>query len=200
MGLTIHYSGRINNIELVEKLTDELDDFSRQLGWKSKRWDNDWNKPNTVKIENKKGEIRISGHAPLKGIDLFPHEDCEPLTLTFTPDGWLVSLVDLSLIADDSRLIMSTKTQFAPLETHITIVKLLEFLKKSYIQNLEVNDEGGYWETGDIDELKRRRNSIFRAMDTLEQGLSELPAERIANKTPEEIADMIERILKPPEE
>ena len=95
---------------------------------------------------------------------------------------------------------MSTKTQFAPLETHITIVKLFEFLKKSYIKNMEVYDEGGYWETGDIDELKRRRNSTFRAMDTLEQGLSELPAERTKNKTPEEIADMIEHILRRPEE
>lgn len=204
MGLTIHYRGRINNLENVEKLTNELEDFSGQLGWKYKRWNNHWDKPNTVRIENQEGEIRFVGHAPLKGIDLFPHEDCEPFSLTFTPEGWLVSLVDLSLIADGSfeqeTYRMSTKTQFAPLETHIIIIKLLEYLKKSYIHNLEVYDEGGYWETGDIEELKRRQNTIFGAMDTLEQGLSEIPFEHIANKTPKEIAEMIERMLKSPKE
>jgi len=203
MGIKIHYSGRVNHIDLVEKMSDDLEDFSRQLGWKSKRWDNDWEKPNTVKIENKDGEIRVSGHAPLKGIELFPHKNCEPFSLTFTPNGWLGSVLDLSLSTHSSfkeeNLLISTKTQFAPLEIHITIIKLLEYLKKTYIQNLYVNDEGGYWKTGDIDELKRRRNTIFQAMDTLEQELTGLPAKGTENKTAEEIAEMIEQILiKPP--
>lgn len=199
MGITIHYRGRINKTEEVEKLAEEIEDFSRQLGWKSKRWNNDWAKPNTSEISRTDGKIQIKGYVPLRGIDLFPHEHCEPFSLTFTSEGWLVNVVGMSLIAGEKttaeKFWMSTKTQFAPLEIHITIVKLLEYLKKRYIPNLEVHDDGDYWETGDIDELKRRRDSVSRAMDMLEDRISAIPAKNIKGKSPEEIADMIEQIL-----
>lgn len=200
MGITIQYRGRINKRENVEKLADELEDFSRQLGWKSKRWDNDWTKPNTTATSYKDGTIHIKGHVPLKGLSLFPHLHCEPFSLTFTPEGWLVDVVGMSLIGSEKTTAetfwMGTKTQFAPLETHITVVKLLEYLKKRYIHNLEVHDDGGYWETGDIDELKCRRDSINRGIDMLEDALSEIPSKNMKDKSPEEIAEMIERIFK----
>lgn len=200
MGTTIHYRGKINNTEDVKRLAEELEDFSQQLGWKSKRWDNDWSKPNTAKITNNDGKIRLSGHIPLKGIVLYPHKDCEPLSLTFTVGGQLVSVVGMSLIAGGKTTAdsswMSTKTQFALVEIHIAIVKLLEYLKKRYIHNLEVHDDGDYWETGDIDELKRRRDTINRGMDMLESGLKEISSNRMKGKTPEEIGDLIERIFK----
>lgn len=200
MGTTIHYRGRINKTEDVKKLADELEDFSRQLGWKCKRWDNDWSKPNTAEITNNDGKIRITGYVPLQGIDLFPHDDCEPLSLTFTAGGRLVDVVGMALIADGKTTAdsfwMNTKTQFAPIETHVAIVKLLEYIRKRYIHNLEVHDDGGYWETGEIDELKRRRDTINRGLDMLESGLNEISSNRMKGKTPEEIGDVIERIFK----
>ena len=43
---------------------------------------------------------------------------------------------------------VSVKTQFDSPDTHIWIIGLLKYLKKRYIANLEVRDEGEYWETG----------------------------------------------------
>ena len=47
------------------------------------------------------------------------------------------------------------KTQFAPIDVHITIVKLLKYIKKKYFPSLNVSDEGEYWETGDEALLKK---------------------------------------------
>jgi hypothetical protein len=38
----------------------------------------------------------------------------------------------------------------------MTVIKLFEYLKKKYINNLEVFDEGSYWETKDEDLLAHK--------------------------------------------
>jgi hypothetical protein len=39
-------------------------------------------------------------------------------------------------------------------ERHIQVVKLLDYLKKKYIKDLEVIDTSGYWNNRDEEELK----------------------------------------------
>ena len=51
---------------------------------------------------------------------------------------------------------VSVKTQFAPTEIHISIIKLLKHLKNKYILDLEVLDEGCYWETEDNKLLNKK--------------------------------------------
>lgn len=200
MGVTIHYRGKINSITDIDELTGEAEDFARELGWESQRWNEDWSKPNTAKISNNGDGIKITGHAPLRGINLYPHDHCEPFSLTFNPDGYLISLIGMTMLADGSTKPeaswMSTKTQFAPIEIHITIIKLLKYIKGRYIHNLEIHDDGGYWESGDINELKYRREAIDIGMDIIEDALSELPREMLDDKTPEETAEYIEKMLK----
>jgi len=41
------------------------------------------------------------------------------------------------------------------IEEHMLIVTLLRHLKERYIRDLEVSDEGGYWETMDLERLKQ---------------------------------------------
>jgi hypothetical protein len=87
------------------------------------------------------------------------------------------------------------KTQFAPAEVHAGIVKLLRHLKKKYFPDLEVSDEGGYWETGDLDALREKQALLNEKMDLLASELGKVPAgER--SRSPEELADLIEDILR----
>jgi len=200
MGVTVHYRGTIDDKTMVGNLADEMEDFAGSLGWKTQRWNEDWTKPNTARFSGGKGERRIIGHAPVQGITLYPHEHCEPFDLTFDPRGHLVDIVGLAL-ETEGRLTPeefwgSTKTQFAPIESHITIVKLLQYVKRRYVSNREVHDDGGYWESGDVHELQRRIDLINRSMDILESALSAADAQLGAAKSPEEQADAIERIIR----
>jgi hypothetical protein len=200
MGVTIHYRGTIDDKTMVGKLADEMEDFAHSLDWETERWNEDWSKPNTARISPGKRVVRTVGHAPLHGITLYPHEHCEPLWLTFDPTGSLVNIVGMAMLAqkegktDESWT--STKTQFAPIETHIAIVKLLQYVKRRYVANLEVYDDGGYWGSGDVHELQRRIDSINRGLDILESALSANHSLLSAAKYPEELAEAIERIIR----
>jgi hypothetical protein len=200
MGISIHYRGRIDKVVLITKLTDELEDFAKSLGWRTRRWKEDFSIRNTARISRERGRIRIVGHAPLQGISLLPHKDCEPLWLTFDPNGYLVDVVTMAMVAQGAMKPemswRSTKTQFAPIEVHIGIVKLLQYVRKRYIANLEVDDDGGYWESGNAFELKRRFDSINRALDILQTALSANQSELSGAKSLEELAQMMERLFK----
>src|SRR5205823_206009 len=37
------------------------------------------------------------------------------------------------------------KTQFGPVEGHVALVEMLAALKREFLPDLEVSDEGGYW-------------------------------------------------------
>lgn len=200
MGISIHYRGRIDKMETIDKLADELEDFAQSLGWRSHHWKEDFSAPNTARISRERGEIRVVGHAPLRGISLFPHKKCEPLWLTFNPNGYLVDVVAIATMAErEVKLEKSwrtTKTQFAPIEVHIAIVKLLQYVKKRYIADLDVDDDGGYWESGDVIELKRRIDSVNHALDILQTALSANHSELSGAKSLGDLAQIMERIFK----
>ena len=91
---------------------------------------------------------------------------------------------------------MSVKTQFAPLHVHINIVKLLKYIGKKYIANLEVNDEGNYWQTGDREILAKKINFLSKKIDELAEALSAAEIENTNHLSEKDLPDKIERILK----
>ena len=200
MGISIHYRGRIDKMETIAKLADDLEDFAQSLGWRTQHWKEDFSTPSTARISHERGEIRVVGHTPLQGISLFLHKECEPLWLTFEPNGYLVDVAAMAMVAEGEmkleKLWRSTKTQFAPIEVHIGIVKLLQYVKRRYIANLDVHDEGGYWESGNVIELKRRFNSINHGLNILQTALSANQSELSGEKSLEDLAQMMEGIFK----
>lgn len=200
MGVTIHYRGRIDKIDDVERLSREIEEFATILEWGVKRWQENWDLPNTASLKKKNDNMQLKGHIPIRGISLFPDPNCEPLSLTFTKEGYLANSISMVLLADDEiemdRMWQSTKTQYASVETHISIIKLLKFVKKKYIPNLEVHDEGRYWETEDAHELQNMFDTIGEAIDSFSDSLNLIPQKELENKTPEEIANFIEDIIR----
>ena len=197
MGITIHYRGKLNDIKQIYKIKDELIDISKSMGWEWNSLDEDWNKPNTAKLIHQKNRTEIKGHLPLKGISFVPHPDCEAVSFYFDGKGKLQTPIGMVLINEGKIEYdggVSVKTQFAPPEVHITIVKLLQYIKKKYISNLKVRDEGEYWETGDENILKKRIDFLAQKINLLRGELSKLSPDQIGS-TPEQMVQAIVKIL-----
>ena len=199
MGITIHYRGRLNDLAQIDALSAELADIAAAMGWKSTRLDDDWAQPADARLLHTPKGAEIQGHLGLKGIALSPGPNIETLNFYFDREGNLRSPFGVVFLLDGTmdpeQAWLSTKTQFGPPEVHAWIVGLLKYLKKRYIADLEVHDDGEYWETGDINILRQRMDAINRAMDRLSEALSASGIGEVTDLDPEEIVAEIERIL-----
>lgn len=209
MGVSIHYRGRIDSAALLPSLREEIADIARSMGWPSTTLDDDWSISPDANLAT---GGRIQGHLGLKGIQITPHPDSEPLVLFFDRDGYIRSPVTMALILDGTlqpkTAWVSMKTQFAAPDTHVWVIGLLKYLKKRYISNLEVSDESGYWDTGD-------RRKLEKSMDLLDSKLNQLSAKissgsigDLTGLTADQIASRLEHLFlndedlgaeKPPE-
>lgn len=200
MGITIHYRGKIDRIKDVAQLSGEIKEFAEILEWDSRQWKENWHLPNSAALEKREDGLALSGHIPIRGISLFPDPNCEPLFLTFRKDGTLASTMNMVLMADEDidseGMWLSTKTQFASIEIHMAIIKLLRYVKTKYVSNLEVHDDGRYWETDDVAKLEDRFQRMEAAIYSIPDTLNLIPKKELKNKSPEEIADFIEDIIK----
>jgi hypothetical protein len=180
MGITIHYQGKLNRPNLADAFCDELADIAKAMEWKY------------TLINDGPDEKPF----PVKGIIITPHEKSEPLVFTFDPEGNLRNAFMLQFLGEEPDLTWynHTKTQFAPIEVHIAIIKLLKYLRKKYLKNLKINDEGSYWDTGNAELLKKKLDFLSAKLDILANVLNNLPVDK--DDSAETIADKIEEFLK----
>ena len=182
MGLSIHYSGQLKDPNLITELMIEVVSICKELNWEYHLIPG----PNSDK---------------LTGIVLSP-AGSEPICLTSLPDGKLCSpftIKNKEWYEEnelDPELIYSTstKTQYAGMETHIAIIKLLKHLKEKYFSVFELLDEGGYWETMDEKILLGQFTTYETAINKLAEALQQI--ETVENETAESMVERIERVLK----
>ena len=175
MGLSIHYNGKIKDVSLIPTLVDELKDICTTMKWNYHLFDNE----------------------QARGICFSPAE-CEPLYLTFSKGGVLCSPI---LLHPDSyrdnihpATVISVKTQFAGIDAHIAIVKLLKYLKANYFEKFELNDEGRYWESDDEDILRRQFKNYQLILNEISEDLKGFEAK--PGEMAESLAHRLERFLK----
>lgn len=180
MGLSIHYSGTIDRIEDIPQFVEELTDIADAMDWMVQPINEDEADPN------------------FRGIIVNPKGDCEPLCFIFDREGRLRPLMDLlteQVEPTQYSFFTATKTQFAEIETHVWIVGLLRYLKKRYMGNLEVKDEGEYWDDEDLEKLREKKQFLQGMIDQLGKGLRE--AEPLPEGASiETIIERIESIVK----
>ncbi len=179
MGVSIHYQGGLGAGASLPELVAELEDIALSMGWQAQR-------------------IELDAENPVfEGVILNPDDKTESLPFLFDREGRLRCLVDLvcGQFEPDPRcsFFVSVKTQYGDLRTHLWIVGLLRYLKSKYLPDLEVNDEGGYWETGDVPELERRRDFLNAKIAELAGELSKMD---LQGKTLEALADEIEAFFE----
>ncbi len=192
MAVTIHYRGKLNKPDLLNTFCDEIKDIAKDMNWNFNILNNDLNKPNSSYI-NENGHIK--GHIPLKGLNLIIHPKAESLSFLFDKNGNLRNL--LMMIYKNGKesegAYIFIKTQFAPIEIHITIIKLLEYIKKKYISNLEVIDEGNYWETRDKNILEDKLSFLNKKTDQIGNIISKIKVDD--TDSPEAVLRKIENVL-----
>ena len=200
MGVTIHYRGRLTDIQDINPLCDELAMVAEKMGWTFSRLDEDWSKPANATIEVTQRGSQIVGHLPLKGIQLTPHPKCEALKFYFDSDGSLCGPVSMVMISEGTLkpedVWVSVKTQFAGPETHVWIVGLLKYLKEHFMADLEVDDEGDYWETGNLETLTAKMDLISEKIHMLSNEFSRINRGHIDKFSPDELATMIEALVR----
>jgi hypothetical protein len=199
MGLSLHYRGQLPDIGQVETLTKQLIEISTQMNWEWMPLDEDWSKPATAKVTVTDRGAEIDGHLPLKGVGITVDPKSESLSFYFDPQGNLRDPLSLIMILEGhiapEDAWVSVKTQFSSPETHIMIVGLLKYLKKHYIPELEVFDEGEYWETGDPEILKEKMNFIADKMDAFSKELSRVSIGHLSEYSAQDIVFVIEGLL-----
>jgi hypothetical protein len=169
MGLSIHYCGTIKDTSLIPRLVDEVKDICITLQWHYHLFDDEL----------------------VKGICFSPPE-CEPLFFTFSKKGVLCSPVLLQYDIHPATTI-SVKTQFAGIEVHKAVIKLLRHLKANYFSEFELSDEGGYWESNDEKVLQKQFDNYEFILDTVCEALQDFKSK--PNETAESLADRLEKFL-----
>ena len=182
MGLSIHYSGTIRDISLIEPLIAEAADVCQSMQWKY-------------------NVIREQGDKGVNGIVLSP-ENCEPVFITFLRNRRMCSPINpkyQELYAEngfDPELVYttSTKTQYAGPATHVALLKFLKYLKEKYFESFELNDEGYYWETNDKKILRQRFDHYNYLVNAVGEALSNIEQE--SGETIDSLVNRIEQVLK----
>jgi hypothetical protein len=182
MGITIHYRGRLGDLPRIEDFEDRLLDFALEFDGHAQIW---------------RSRADATPDRMVRGVILHLAPGMEPVSLLVAPEGWFVNLFEIEeaeqgLLTEQSWCF--TKTQFGPLEGHVAVVEMFAELKREFVPDLEVNDEGGYWETRDLQELKRRLVFVGGAIDALAEGLSRFGLSREAAEDPDILARHIEHV------
>ena len=151
MSTTVHYFGKIKNAESIREMQEEFREIARVSGWSHEMVDH---------VFSQAGEAATSpGRLSLRGIRLTLNKTTSPLQLTFDKDGYLSHIYYEKGPAEKgaapaTRQILhqvhtSTSIRANDPGTHVAVVKLLDYLKKRYVSNLEVIDNTGYWYSRD---------------------------------------------------
>jgi hypothetical protein len=198
MGVSLHYKGRFNPAMQFEDMASELYDIAKVEGWEYKTL------PAAKKpIEECENDMEYFKEN-IEGI-ILSCTDSEPFPFIVDMYGRLISF--FTLLIDDPQYFeehnnpekldfISTKTQYAGWQTHIKFCNVLKYIGKKYCTNFEVMDEGGYYESGDEEELKKRINFIKLTIDSLSEAF-EARSEDGSLKTIEDIKKTIKDVLGP---
>jgi hypothetical protein len=182
MGVTIAYRGRLPDLTRVEDFEDRLFDFALEMGGMARIW-RTWADDDPERMV--RGVI----------LDLAPGQ--ESTSLLISPEGWLIGLVEIE-DAENGRLSEPpwcfVKTQFGPVDGHVALVEMFRALKREFLPDLEVSDEGGYWETRDLAELTRRHSFLRAAIDGLAEGLKRYGLSHEAAEDPDILLRHVERV------
>lgn len=182
MGLSIHYRGQLKDRKKIYKLRKELIDISKEMGWEY-----------TLIEKNKDDKDTVP---PLYGIIITTANGCEMLSFIFDDDGNMRHPVALQYFDydDKNQLYVSVKTQFATPEDHIIIIKLLSYIKKVYVNNLNVMDEGEYWDSSDKERLVYLFNFLKEKIEMV-ANLIENSDEIIAAENSGNLVEKLEKLI-----
>jgi hypothetical protein len=184
MGITISYRGSLGDLDRVEDFEDRALDLALELGGQARIW-------RTSSDDDPRRMVR--------GVVLNLYPGQETTSLLIAPEGWLINLCEIEE-AEKGQLAgppwCFVKTQFGPIEGHVALVEMLAALKQEFLPDLEVRDEGEYWETRDLARLTAKIGYVQAAIDGLAEGLNRYGLNHEAAEDQEILVARIERIAR----
>ena len=193
MGLSIHYTGRIKNPDLLPEMIDEIVEIvSVYEDWTYFIFENQF--PDTLTSDEvHNGEIY--------GIQFGP-EGSEAISMSFLSNGRLAGLINLQSFGEaeakpeiDYLYSASTKTQFSSPSAHKMIIHLVRYISQKYLDDFELIDEGQYWETGDEALLEKTFKKYNQILNDFELALETIP-KKDGVDLETHLLDIVERIRK----
>jgi hypothetical protein len=156
MSVTLRYSGTLTDRSLLPRLREDFQDIAATHAWPVDLLDA------PPVLERSRGRLQAPALV-LEGLRVIVHPQTDPLWLTFDPDNVLTRLGDLPLHSVRPNAVnaflhqsqASIQTGIGGSLLHKTVVGLLDYLKKAYVADLDVQDESGYWSTRDDAALRR---------------------------------------------
>lgn len=188
MGITIHYSGRLKEAEILPALIEEVKDIAQANHWKYHIFE-------TLIAADKFGAEKYDNN--IYGI-LFSPPESEPVWLTFLSNGRMCMCNSLEFYGNSDQeqdkeflYYLFTKTQFAGPEIHKQIINILRHISNKYLLDFTLTDEGNYWDTEDEEKLTATFKRYSFLIDSFATGLEN------SDKLPDEsLEDYIVRIAK----
>lgn len=182
MGITIHYRGTMDDVSQIETMEDRVLDLVFSLGGRATIW---------------RSHADHDSSRVVRGlmVELEPGQDT--FSLLVSPEGHLTPLLqieDAEKAPFDEPPYCFVKTQFGSLQGHVSIVHLLDALRQQYSSNLEVSDEGEYYENRDIHRLTQKMEFLRTAINSMAEGLHKHGLNEEAAEDPNILATRIERI------
>ena len=144
MGVTIHFEGKLKDEGAYESFMASSRAFASEMEWPVSEI-----KETEVTLQRVKDEEDWDYVGPVKGIEILPHEACDPFRLEFDRDLYIQEYV---------------KTQFAPIQIHVLLIDFLQKHKDLFAE-LEIIDEGEYLDTNDIHALEGHIEACDKQMD-----------------------------------
>jgi hypothetical protein len=182
MGVTIHYRGTLTDIERLVDFEDRVLDLALELGGQAKIW----------RSADDADRSRM-----IRGVLLNLCPGQETTSLLVSPEGWLINLFDIEDAKKgtiDGPSECFVKTQFGTVEGHVALVEMLTLLKREFLPDLEVTDEGEYWETRNLETLVAKFKQLEAALNGIAEGLEKFGLSEEAAEDREILVRRIERI------
>lgn len=197
MGVTVHYKGRLQSVDLIEQLVAEVEDICNSNNW---AYDVMMQPFKTPPAEMRKmiNLLRLP-HLNLRGISFRIHEDSNPVNLTFNKHGILQAPTTLFSFGKTSALKYhwnQADTHAVGIEGHIQLINLLLYLRKKYFKTLEIEDQGGYYPKENREVLAERFAVVTHTMGTIRDLMENIELKGEPADIAAQIQDAITRSLK----
>ncbi len=190
MGLSFYYSGKFNKNANLSDLITEVKEIAKTFKWKFQIYEESF-------PDNIQDDIQFYNDK-IYGISITPPH-CETISICFLSNYKMSSIVHLKFYGNSAKesendflYMLSTKTQFAGVFVHKTVIQLFRYLnQRKYFEEFELIDDGQYWETGDEKLLEKKFKENGDLIDNFSIAVETIPA-----KQNESFEKYFERIIK----
>ena len=169
MGITVHWEGSTESEEAVKRVIQYVEFFAKSLGWEVKRFTEEGyagmetaeevyefpdfytkEQARDFNIKSEDMEESVKEGVIINPTKPFYTETIEISFFKFKGKYWMKDFCKTQVFG---------REEMANLVAHQLLVSLLEAIKETWMPNLKISDEGGFYKTYNFETLAERHRS-----------------------------------------